>query len=80
MCWQSPQGANSTPLSPIHGGPTLQLTGLKRSAANISQMHQHTFSSLVESMPQLVRAVLAEKKGDQNNIRQVVIMLRLISV
>ena len=40
---------------------------------------QHTFRGLVESMLRWVMVVLAAK-GDQHNIRQVVIMLCLISV
>ena len=51
-------------VSPIHGGPTLQLTGLKGSAANIlvPDTPEH-LQLLVESMPQRVRAVLAAKGG-----------------
>lgn len=49
--------------SPIHGGPSLKLTGLKRSAANVSL--PDTTAYLQRSVPRRVKAVLV---GGENHV------------
>ena len=67
-------------VSPIHGGPTLQLTGLKGSAANIlvpdTTAHLQGSSGVHASTGQ---GCFGSKRGT-NNIRQVIVMLCLIGV
>ncbi len=46
----------------IHGGPTLQLAGLKGSAANVL-VPQDMFRGLVESIPRCIRAVFPAQRG-----------------
>lgn len=50
--------------SPIHGGPTTNLTGLKGSVANILvQIPQPACRGVVDSVPRQVGAVLAAEAG-----------------
>lgn len=63
--------------SPIHEGPTSQLTGLL--VRSWYQIPQHTFRGVTEPWSQQFPAVL-RAKGDLHDIMQQVIMLWLISV
>lgn len=65
--------------SPVHGGPTLQLRGLKGCASNnlVTDAASH-FQRSGGVHASTGQGYFNSKRGDLHKIRQVVIMLRLV--